>query len=70
MPMIEQIIKPDGKYYPTMYRDGYSPQQIMETVHREMYNEFRNRKGEEAVPVLPLKLALEKAMNDIFKEWK
>ena len=31
-------------YYPTMYLDGYSPQQILNAAHKQMYNDYIARK--------------------------
>lgn len=37
------------QYYPTMYQDGYTPEQILMTVHRDMYERFLDRQ-EDADP--------------------
>ena len=29
-------------YYPTMYQDGYTPQQILIAVHKRMLNEYQD----------------------------
>lgn len=42
-------------YYPTMYMDGYSPQQILHSLHRKMYNDYLERKKEVEIPVLTIK---------------
>ncbi len=41
-------------YYPTMYLDGYSPQQILHSLHRKMYNEYLERKEEAEIPVFTI----------------
>ena len=33
-------------YYPTMYRDGYSPEQIMYAAHRKLRREYEAREAE------------------------
>ena len=33
-------------YYPTMYLDGYSPEQIMYAAHRKIRQEYEARKAE------------------------
>lgn len=33
-------------YYPTMYRDGYSPEQILYAVHRKMRRDYEAREAE------------------------
>lgn len=33
-------------YYPTMYRDGYSPEQIMYAAHRKLRKEYEAREAE------------------------
>lgn len=30
------------EYYPTMYLDGYTPQQILIAVHKSMLNEYQD----------------------------
>jgi len=31
-------------YYPTMYLDGYTPEQILNAAHKQMYNDYIARK--------------------------
>ena len=33
-------------YYPTMYLDGYSPEQIIHAAHRKILQEYEARKAE------------------------
>ena len=33
-------------YYPTMYLDGYSPEQIIHAAHRKIRQEYEARKAE------------------------
>ena len=52
-------------YYPTMYLDGYTPEQIMYAAKRGMLQRHRERKAEQAVQT-----AVETALRDLFKERK
>lgn len=40
------------EYYPTMYMDGYTPQQILYAAHRKMYQDHLERQEEAEVPAL------------------
>ena len=58
--------KKDGQipdYYPTMYMDGYTPEQILHAVRREMIQRHRERKAEQAV-----KTQVEAALRDVFND--
>lgn len=37
-------------YYPTMYLDGYTPEQILYSVHRKMVREIEARRETNEVP--------------------
>lgn len=52
-------------YYPTMYLDGYTPEQIMYAAKRGMLQRYRERKAEQTVQT-----AMEAALRDLFKDWK
>ena len=52
-------------YYPTMYMDGYTPEQIMYAAKRGMLERYRERKAEQIV-----QNAVEASLRDLFKEWK
>ena len=52
-------------YYPTMYMDGYTPDQILHAVRRGMIQKYQERKLENAV-----KTQFEAALRDVFKDWK
>lgn len=52
-------------YYPTMYLDGYTPEQIMFAAKRGMLQRYRERKAEQTV-----QSAMEAALQDLFKDWK
>ena len=40
----EQHFKGVPNYYPSMYLDGYTPQQIMYSVRNKMIREYKKRK--------------------------
>ena len=63
--MFDEYDKKIPDYYPTMYMDGYTPEQILHAVRREMIQRHRERKAEQAV-----KTQVEAALQDVFKEWK
>lgn len=42
------------EYYPTMYQDGYTPQQILFAPHKHLYNRYQ-----ESQPVNELKVTSE-----------
>ena len=52
-------------YYPTMYLDGYTPEQIMFAAKRGMLQRYGERKAEQTV-----QSAMEAALRDLFKDWK
>ena len=65
------------EYYPYMYLDGYTPEQIMEAMHRTMRKEWeakREQAAAEKVVEAQIEKALEKTvskdLDDIFKGWK
>ena len=47
--MFESYYKKIPDYYPTMYLDGYTPDQILHAVRRGMIQRHRERKAEQAV---------------------
>ena len=64
-------------YYPYMYLDGYTPEQIMEAMHRTVRKEWEARRAEEAAAIAAeaqiekaLEKTVSKALDDIFKGWK
>ena len=64
-------------YYPYMYLDGYTPEQIMEAMHRTVRKEWEARRAEEAAAKAAeaqiekaLEKTVSKALDDIFKGWK
>ena len=46
----EQYFKGVPDYYPSMYLDGYTPQQIMYTVRNKMIQEYKKRKMAKTEP--------------------
>ena len=63
--MFEEYDRKIPDYYPTMYMDGYTPEQILHAVRRGMIQKHRERKVEHAV-----KTQVEAALRDVFKDWK
>ena len=53
-------------YYPTMYMDGFTPEEIMYAAKRQMYRQVQERKAIQT----DLQTALESALHDVFKDWK
>ena len=46
----EQYFKGVPDYYPSMYLDGYTPQQIMYAVRNKMIQEYKKRKMAKTEP--------------------
>ena len=46
MTLYEYLDSKIPDYYPTMYRDGYSPEQIMYAAHRKLRREYEAREAE------------------------
>ena len=63
--MFEEYDRKIPDYYPTMYLDGYTPDQILHAVRRGMIQRHRESKLENAV-----KTQVEAALRDVFKDWK
>ena len=47
--MFEEYDRKIPDYYPTMYMDGYTPDQILHAVRRGMFQRHRERNTEQAV---------------------
>lgn len=47
--MFEEYDKKIPDYYPTMYMDGYTPEQILHAARRGIIQRHRERKVEQAV---------------------
>ena len=53
-------------YYPTMYLDGFNPEEVMYAAKRQMYQQIQERKAMQT----DLQTALEAALRDVFEDWK
>ena len=53
-------------YYPTMYLDGFTPEEVMYAAKRQMYQQIQERKAMQT----DLQTALEAALRDVFQDWK
>ena len=79
--LLDEYHKNLPDYYPYMYLDGYTPEQIMEAMHRTVRIEWEARRKaereqaatEKAVQAQiekELEKTVSKALDDIFKGWK
>ena len=50
MTMLEQFGRHIPEPYPFMYKDGYTPYEILEATSRKMYNDHLERKEEAIIP--------------------
>ena len=64
--LLEQHNRRIPDYYPTMYLDGLTPEEVMYAAKRQMYRQIQERK----VMQTDLQTALEAALHDVFKDWK
>ena len=64
--LLEQHNRRIPDYYPTMYMDGFTPEEIMYAAKRQMYRQIQERKDAQ-VDIQP---ALEAALRDVFEDWK
>ena len=64
--LLEQHNRRIPDYYPTMYMDGFTPQQVMYAAKRQMYQQIQERKAMQT----DLQTALEAALRDVFEDWK
>ena len=53
-------------YYPAMYMDGFTPEEIMYAAKRQMYRQIQERKDAQ----VDIQTALEAALRDVFEDWK
>ena len=53
--MIKQFDRQIPEYYPTMYLDGYKPEQILHAAHRKVYQDYMERKEAAQIPTLNIK---------------
>ena len=65
MTLAEYYNRQIPEYYPTMYMDGYTPDQILHVVRRGMIQRHRERKAEQQI-----KVQMEAALRDVFKDLK
>ena len=64
--LLEQHNRRIPDYYPTMYMDGFTPEEIMYAAKRQMYQQIQERKAMQT----DLQTALEAALRDVFEDWK
>ena len=55
MTMLEQFGRHIPDPYPFMYKDGYTPYEILEATSRKMYNDHLERKEEAIIPTVNFK---------------
>ena len=66
MSLLEQHNRRIPDYYPTMYMDGFTPEEIMYAAKRQMYRQIQERKDAQ----VDIQTALEAALRDVFEDWK
>lgn len=60
MTLFEYYDRKIPDYYPTMYLDGYSPEQILQSARRKLQREYEARKSEaEAMEIPEVKITSE-----------
>lgn len=64
MSLLEQHNRRIPDYYPTMYMDGFSPEEIMYAAKRQMYQQIQERKAAQ----IDIQTALEAALRDVFED--
>ena len=64
--LLEQHNRKIPDYYPTMYLDRFTPEEVMYAAKRQMYRQVQERKAIQT----DLQTALESALHDVFKDWK
>ena len=64
--LLEQHNRRIPDYYPTMYMDGFTPEEIMYAAKRQMYRQIEERKAAQ----MDIQTALEAALRDVFEDWK
>lgn len=64
--LLEQHNRRIPDYYPTMYLDGFTPEEVMYAAKRQMYQQIQERKAMQT----DLQTALEAALRDVFQDWK
>ena len=64
--LLEQHNQRIPNYYPTMYMDGFTPEEIMYAAKRQMYRQIQERKDAQ----VDIQTALEASLRDVFEDWK
>ena len=64
--LLEQHNRRIPDYYPTMYMDGFTPEEIMHAAKRQMYRQIQERKDAQ----VDIQTALEASLRDVFEDWK
>ena len=64
--LLEQHNRRIPDYYPTMYLDGFTPEEVKYAAKRQMYRQIQERKMMQT----DLQTVLEAALHDVFKDWK
>lgn len=64
--LLEQHNRRIPDYYPTMYMDGFTPEEIMYAAKRQMYRQIQERKDAQ----VDIQTALEASLRDVFEDWK
>ena len=49
MTLVDYYDRQIPEYYPTMYMDGYTPEQILHAVHRKMVREYLEKEAERKI---------------------
>ena len=62
--LLEQHNRRIPDYYPTMYMDGFTPEEIMYAAKRQMYRQIQERKDAQ----VDIQTALEAALRDVFED--
>ena len=77
MTLVDYYDRQIPEYYPTMYMDGYTPEQILHAVHRKMVREYLEREAEKETEKQiekqiekQVKKQIDSAMKNLFKDWK
>ena len=64
--LLEQHNRRIPDYYPTMYMDGFTPEEIMYAAKRQMYRQIQERKDAQ----VDIQTALEAVLRDVFEDWR
>lgn len=50
MSLTDQLFKHVPEYYPTMYKDGFTPTEIMYALRKKIYKDIENREKQGSDP--------------------